>query len=269
MTLSARLFRALGRCVLALALLASPALAKDGEVAVDVELVLAVDVSFSMDEEEQKLQRDGYVQALTSPEFFRGLESGMIGKIAVIYVEWAASYDQKIILPWTLIDSPAASRRFATELAAAPYRRARRTSVSGAIDFSLGLFTANGYFGTRRIIDISGDGPNNNGRPVTAARDEALAAGTIINGLPLLIRPVRAYAMDIADLDLYYADCVIGGPGSFMIPVRDVKDFVRATKEKILQEIAVVEPLVKLADTKAPRVPCLIGESLWQQRMGN
>ena len=269
MTLAACPLFALGLPVFALALLAPPAFARDGEIAVDVELVLAVDVSYSMDEEEQMLQRDGYIQALTSPEFFRGLQNGMTGKIAVTYIEWAASYDQKIILPWTLVDSSAAARRFAAELAAAPYRRARRTSVSGAIDFSLGLFTANGYSGTRRIIDISGDGPNNNGRPVTAARDEALAAGTIINGLPLQIRPVRAYAMDIADLDLYYADCVIGGPGSFVIPVRDARDFVRATKEKILQEIAVAEPLVKLADVKAPRVSCMIGESLWQQRMGN
>lgn len=269
MTLAARLLSALGRCVFVLVLSTLPALARDGPIAVDVELVLAVDVSWSMDEGEQILQRQGYVEALTSPEFFRGLESGLIGKIAVTYMEWAASYDQKVVLPWTLIDSPASARAFAAALSEAPTRRARRTSVSGAIDFSLSMFTGNGFAGTRRIIDISGDGPNNNGRPVTAARDEALAQGAIINGLPLLIRPVRAYAMDIADLDLYYADCVIGGPGSFMIPVRDEKDFVAGTKAKLLQEIAVAPPLIHRADASAPRVSCMIGESLWQQRMGN
>lgn len=259
------------RCILALAmsLLAASAPAKDGAVPVDVELVLAVDVSWSMDEGEQILQRQGYVEALTSPEFLRGLESGPIGKIAVSYMEWAASYDQKVVLPWTLIDSPASARAFAAALGDAPTRRARRTSVSGAIDYSLAMFTGNGFAGTRRIIDISGDGPNNNGRPVTAARDEALAQGTIINGLPLLIRPVRAYAMDIADLDLYYADCVIGGPGSFVIAVRNTKDFVAGTKAKLLQEIAKAPPLVQLADVSAPRVSCMIGESLWQQRLGN
>ena len=254
--------------LLAIFLLAGPAWPRGGTVPVDVELVLAVDVSYSMDEEEQKLQRDGYVQALTSPEFARGLTTGMIGKIALTYIEWASSTDQKIIVPWTLIDSPAAAAAFAARLADAPYRRARRTSVSGAIDASLALFAGNGYDGTRRIIDVSGDGPNNSGRPVTSARDEAIADGAIINGLPLMIRPVRAYAMDIAELDLYYADCVIGGLGAFMIPVRDVKDFVAATKAKILQEIAAADPVLRV-QAKAPRVSCLIGEQLWQQRMGN
>lgn len=249
--------------------LAVPALAKGGTTPVDVELVLAVDVSYSMDEGEQKLQRDGYVQAFTSPEFYRALETGLIGKIAVTYMEWAANSDQKILVSWTLVDGPASARQFAEALRDAPYRRARRTSVSGAIDFSMTLFPSNGFQGTRRIIDISGDGPNNNGRPVTAARDEALATGVIINGLPLLIRPVRAYAMDIENLDVYYADCVTGGQGSFVIPVRDVKDFVNATKSKLIQEIAALPTLILKTSMQEPRVSCLVGESLWQQRMGN
>lgn len=255
---------------LALFALAAPAKARGGDAAVDVELVLAVDVSYSMDEGEQRLQRDGYIRAITSPEFYQALENGLIGKIAVAYMEWAAEYDQKIVVPWSLIDGPASAEAFAKALDEAPYRRARRTSVAGAIDSAQGMFRNNGYDGTRRVIDISGDGPNNSGRPVTLARDEALADGAIINGLPLMIRPVRAYAMDIAELDIYYSDCVIGGPGSFMIPIRDPKDFVAATRTKLVQEIAAAPslPIIRV-QAKAPRISCYIGESLWRQRMDN
>ena len=251
------------------ALCAAPATARGGAVSVDAELVFAVDVSWSMDEGEQTLQREGYVRALTSPEFFNALANGLQGKIAAVYMEWAADTDQKVVVPWTLIDSPAAAKAFAAALDAAPTRRARRTSIAGAIDASQALFQNNGFDGTRRVIDISGDGPNNNGRPVTAARDEALADGAIINGLPLMIRPVRAYAMDIADLDIYYSDCVIGGPGAFMIPVLDAKDFITATRTKLVQDIAQRPPLVLQADAKAPRIPCMIGEMLWQRRNWN
>lgn len=265
-------------CVFATMLLAAApdhAQAKDGPVRVDVELVLAVDISYSMDPEEQRLQRDGYVQALTSPEFLAALKSGVHGKIAVAYVQWASSFDQDVTMPWTVIDGPASARAFAEKLTEAPYRRARRTSISGAIDYAVQMFDNNGMSGLRRVIDVSGDGTNNDGRTVTQARDEALRKGITINGLPLLIRPSNWGFVDIANLDEYYQDCVIGGPGSFVIAIRDRKDFARATRTKLVMEIASreirIDPgenlLVRTQD-RPPRVSCTVGEQMWRERWG-
>jgi hypothetical protein len=264
---------------LALALLAllAPvqAIAKDGPTRVDVELVLAVDISYSMDPEEQRLQRDGYVQAITSPEFITALKSGIHGKIAVAYMQWASSFDQDITVPWMVIDGPESAKAFADKLHEAPYRRARRTSISGAIDYAMGMFEKNGMSGLRRVIDISGDGTNNDGRIVTEARDEAVRKGVIINGLPLLIRPSSWGFVDIANLDEYFRDCVIGGPGSFVVAIRDRKDFARATKTKLVMEIAspgfkspVSSDLLLRTQESPPRVSCTIGEQMWRDRWG-
>ena len=155
--------------------------AESGAIEVDAEIVLAVDISYSMDAEEQQLQRSGYIEALTSPEFFSALQSGLKGSIALTYVEWAGAADQQVVVGWRLIDGPIAARKFADELASANFRRAYRTSIAGSIDFSAHLFTAGGFASPRRIIDISGDGPNNDGRWVTAARDDAVAHGITIN----------------------------------------------------------------------------------------
>ncbi|MBV8850826.1 MAG: DUF1194 domain-containing protein [Methylobacteriaceae bacterium] len=248
---------------------------KGGATAVDVELVLAVDISYSMDEEEQHLQREGYIEALQSDEFQKALRAGPNGRIAVAYMEWASSYDQRTIVNWTVIDSPQTARAFATQLSGAPYRRASRTSISGAIDGAMRLFENNGYDGARHVIDISGDGPNNNGRPVTQAREDALAQGITINGLPLLIRPVRAAYMDIENLDWYYEDCVIGGPGAFMIPVRGPEAFSEGTRTKLVLDIASApqavpqaNPFLRRVSSEKPRISCYVGESLWRQRMG-
>lgn len=254
-----------------------PAAAKDGATAVDVELVLAVDVSYSMDPEEQRIQRDGYVQALTSQPFLTALKSGTHQRIAVIYLQWASALDQDVLVPWTLIDSAQAAQAFAEKLTEAPYRRAQRTSISGAIDFSAQQFVNNGYNGERQVIDVSGDGTNNNGRPVTQARDDALQQGIVINGLPLLIRPSNyGYFNDIANLDEYYEDCVIGGAGAFLIPIKDRANFIEATRTKLIMEIASIlpQPLFKNsaiipAQAREPRVNCLVGESMWRNRWGN
>jgi hypothetical protein len=270
-----RACRVLSSGIFAAALAASVSLsgacAKGGPASVDVELVLAVDISYSMDEEEQRLQREGYIEALQSDEFLKALKGGPNGRIAVAYMEWASSYDQRTVINWTLIDSPQTARAFATQLSGAPYRRASRTSISGAIDGAMRLFESNGYDGARRVIDISGDGPNNNGRPVTQAREDALAQAVTINGLPLLIRPVRVAYMDIENLDWYYEDCVIGGPGAFMIPVRGPEAFLEGTRTKLVLDIASAPqptPFLRHASTENPRVSCYIGESLWRQRMG-
>src|SRR3989442_10751877 len=133
--------------------------------AVDVELVLAVDVSYSMDPEEQALQREGYITGLTSREFMQALRGGMHGKVAVTYFEWAGPFDQKIVVPWRLIEGPESADAFVNEIARAPYRRASRTSISGALNFAKPLFDGSGYRGIRRVIDVSGDGSTNS-RPL-------------------------------------------------------------------------------------------------------
>ena len=250
---------------------AAPRLAdKQAAPSVDVELVLAVDVSYSMDMDELALQREGYAQAIVSKEFLQALKSLPNGKIAVTYFEWAASSDQKIIIPWRLIDGPETADAVAAEIMKTPIRRASRTSISGAINFAMPLFDENPYRGLRRVIDISGDGPNNNGAPVTVARDAALEKGIIINGLPIMVKEPSYSTMDIDNLDFYYEDCVIGGPGSFVVSIKDRDKFKEAIRSKLLLEIASrtpERPIVRAA-AKEPRVSCLIGEKIWQDRWG-
>ena len=239
-------------------------------VPVDVELVLAVDVSYSMDPDEQALQREGYVQALTSTEFLRALREGANGKIAVTYFEWAGAGDQKIVMPWRLIDGPEAADAAAAEIARAPYRRASRTSISSALNFAKPLFDNSGYRGLRRVIDVSGDGANNSGPLVVQARDEVLAAGITINGLPIMLKRPTGAMMDVEQLDVYYEDCVIGGAGAFVVPIRDRSKFVEATRTKLVLEIAGRQPEARVVPVAAPspRVSCTIGEKMWQERWG-
>jgi hypothetical protein len=244
--------------------------AKDNTATVDVELILAVDVSYSMDMDELAIQREGYAQAIVSKEFLQALKTLPNGKIAVTYFEWAASSDQKIIIPWRLIDGPETADAVADEIMKTPVRRASRTSISGAINFAMPLFDENPYHGLRRVIDISGDGPNNNGAPVTGARDAALAKGITINGLPIMVKEPSYSTMDIDNLDFYYEDCVIGGPGSFVVSIKDRDKFKEAIRTKLLLEVAGRTPehrVVPVAE-KEPRVSCLIGEKIWQDRWG-
>jgi hypothetical protein len=274
----------LKRCLVILAILliaAVPArttFAKT-DTEVDVQLVLAVDISYSMDMEEQKLQREGYIRALTSPEVLNAIKNGPNGRIAVTYFEWAGANTQRIVVPWQVIDGPETADAFVAKVAASPISRWYRTSISGAIIFGQDLFTGNGFTSPRRVIDVSGDGPNNHGMLVTEARDKALAAGIVINGLPILINNGRRSVFDMEDLDDYYTDCVIGGPGSFMIAITEREQFVAATRSKILREIASVPSehilpdgirVVPVSDTPArPKMNCRIGEQQWEQRYRN
>jgi hypothetical protein len=238
---------------------------------VDVELVLAVDVSYSMDPEEQALQREGYITGVTSREFMQALRGGQHGRVALTYFEWAGPYDQKIVVPWRLIDGPEAADAFANEIARAPYRRASRTSISGALNFAKPLFDGSGYQGFRRVIDVSGDGANNSGPFVAIVRDDVLAAGISINGLPIVLKRPNSFTMDIDNLDIYYEDCVIGGPGAFVIPIREREQFKEATRTKLVLEIAgrTPERRVLPVQARAPRVSCTIGEQMWRDRWGN
>jgi hypothetical protein len=243
---------------------------KEANPSVDVELILAVDVSYSMDMDELAIQREGYAQAIVSKEFLQALKSGPNGKISVTYFEWAASTDQKIIIPWRVIDGPETADAVANEIMKTPIRRASRTSISGAINFAMPLFDENPYRGLRRVIDISGDGPNNNGAPVVTARDAALEKGIVINGLPIMVKEPSYSTMDIDNLDFYYEDCVIGGPGSFVVTIKDREKFKEAIRTKLLLEVAgrtPERPIVPAAD-KEPRVSCMIGEKIWQDRWG-
>jgi hypothetical protein len=238
---------------------------------VDVQLVIAVDVSYSMDPDEQALQREGYIAALTSREFLHALREGMHGKVAITYFEWAGPYDQKIVVPWRLIDGPEAADAVANEIASAPYRRASRTSISGALIFAKPLFEDSSFKGLRRIVDVSGDGANNSGQPVTLARDDVVSGGITVNGLPIMLKRPNPFTMDIEKLDIYYEDCVIGGPAAFVVPIRERAQFKEATRTKLLLEVAGRVParIVVPAAAQAPRISCTIGEQMWRERWGN
>jgi len=238
---------------------------------VDVELVLAVDVSYSMDPEEQELQREGYIAAITSQEFMRALRQGMHAKVAMTYFEWAGSHHTQIIVPWRVIDGPENADSFAADIQRAKYTRASRTSVSTALLFGASLFDGSGFRGLRRVIDVSGDGVNNNGPMVTGARDEVLAKGITINGLPIMLKRPMNTSMDIDNLDVYFEDCVIGGPGAFVIPIKERNQFKEAIRTKLILEIAGAVPAQRVvpAAARAPRVSCTIGEQIWRDRWGN
>ena len=235
--------------------------------AVNVELVIAVDVSYSMDMDELAIQREGYAQAIVSKDFLQALRAGPGSKVAVTYFEWSMSGDEKIIIPWRVIDGPESADAVAAEIMKTPVRRGSSTSISGAISFALQLFEESPYRGLRRVIDISGDGPNNDGAPVTSARDAALEKGIIINGLPIMVKE-PSYSIDIENLDLYYEDCVIGGPGAFIVTIKDREKFQEAIRTKLVLEVAglTTEHGIVPAAEKEPRVPCLIGEKKWQER---
>ncbi|HEY9343761.1 MAG TPA: DUF1194 domain-containing protein [Inquilinus sp.] len=205
--------------------------------AVDLELVLAVDVSGSIDAEEAALQRRGYLDALTSRKVIRAIEVGPLGRIALAYVEWGDREHQRVVVGWRLISGRASALAVADEIAGAGRQVWLNTSISGAIDFSVRLFDRSGFESPRRIIDISGDGYSNDGREAPAARDDAIAAGVTINGLPILDDLIVP-----GGLDRYYAEEVIGGPGAFQVVANDFADFGRAIQTKLALEVAGLTP---------------------------
>lgn len=253
------------------AALAWPAIAapQEREVPVDLELVIAVDVSGSIDAEEARLQRDGYVGAFVDAEVIGAITGGMLGRIAVTYIEWAGARHTRIVADWTLIDSAASARALSASLAEAPIETELWTSISHAIEVAIPKFAGNGFEGTRKVIDISGDGPNNQGGMVTNFRDRAVAAGITINGLPIVNDRAGPWGWPpLPDLDLYYAACVIGGNGAFYVVANDFADFARAVRQKLLLEIAgrvsdddperIFKTAAREPERKAP--PCDAGE---------
>lgn len=232
------------------------------DATVDLELVLAVDVSGSIDAGESALQRGGYLAAIRSPEFAAAVRAGPLGKIRLTYVEWAGEALQQVIVPWRVIDGPEAAQAFASELAGQPAARFRRgTSISSALRFSAGLFEGGGI---RRVIDVSGDGPNNVGGNVTLARDAVVAQGIVINGLPMLLSPAQI----LPPLDRYYADCVIGGEGAFSLPVTSVDNLAEAIRMKLLRELLSTNGSGNVIPAATePPTDCLAGEKERARRM--
>jgi hypothetical protein len=231
---------------LGLGILAAGGSARAAGVPVDVAVVMAVDVSGSVDPVEAREQRDGYVEAMIDPIVVRAIQANMLGRIAVAYIEWSGSGDQRTLIGWTLIDGPESAHRFSAALAEQPMSSGMWTSISGAIDGAAMLFDSLGYEAQRRVIDISGDGPNNRGRPVEEARDDAVAKGIVINGVPIYNDRPQPWTIPTPvqlGLDRYYRDHVIGGPGAFTVPARSFEDFKTAILDKIVREIA---------DTPAP-----------------
>lgn len=250
---------------------AVPAAAQD-ETWVDLELVLMVDVSRSMTERELEIQRVGYVEALRSDDVLAAIETGYLGRIAMTYVEWAGT--QQVVVPWRVIETRDDLDAFADALSVTYNPALRRTSISEALFFGARLLEENAYVGDRRVIDISGDGPNNQGRFVDAARDAVVSKGIVINGLPLMTREGMGSQWHLEGLDKYYETCVIGGIGAFVLPVSGWEDFAEAVQLKMVREIVVggaPEP-ARLLHRAQVGVPdprdCQIGEKMWEARRG-
>ena len=212
----------------------------------DLLLVLAADVSRSIDEGEFELQRKGYAAASTDPRVLAAIRGGTTGTIAVCFVEWSGAGEQMVVADWTVIHDDEDADALAAAILAAPRSFVGRTSISGAIDFAMERFTAAKPHSNRRIIDISGDGTNNSGRPVTEARDQALAEGVTINGLAIINdRPNPGYAFHTqppGGLPEWYRQNVIGGPGAFLRVVEDFRSFADAMTNKLVSEIVTLAP---------------------------
>jgi hypothetical protein len=203
------------------------------ELPVDLELVIAIDASSSMDSDEQSVQRQGYISAFTDQELVAAIAAGRYRRVAIAVVEWSGPTSQRVIVPWTLIHNAESAAAFALALEAPWHITTHGTSISSALMFSTGLFAANAYAGDRQVIDISGDGRNNAGDPVDDMRDWVVRQGVTINGLPIVIKEHESDP----GLTTYYRDCVIGGPGAFTVTVSEVSDFRAVIRRKLLREI--------------------------------
>jgi Protein of unknown function (DUF1194) len=216
-----------------------PACAADD---VDLALVLVTDVSRSIDDSEFTLEKSGYGAALTSNQVLTAIRNGPLGAIAVAYVEFASGFEVKTVLDWSVIRDPASARAFVDKLTAAPRSYWGRTAISAGIDHAVGMLAENNLNAARRTIDVCGDGTNNAGREVSDARDDAVKAGITINGLAIINEhPVSwtfAHVQPPGGLPKYYRENVTGGPGSFVMEVRDFKAFGDAMTRKLVAEIA-------------------------------
>ena len=229
-------------CVLWM-VLAPSGVAAQTRISVDLELVMATDVSWSIDDAEAQLQRQGVADAFRNPEIIRAIRSGILRSIAVSYIDYSSSDFNRVVIDWRVIRSKADAEKFAADLLASDLTSGRRTSISDAVEQAAAMIETNNIEGTRRVIDVSGDGPNNWGNLVDDVRDAIIKKRITINGLPIM-NPADAFNSRyyLADLDLYYRGCVIGGPGAFYIVANSFKDYARAVRRKLVLEIAGAVP---------------------------
>jgi Protein of unknown function (DUF1194) len=239
-------------------------LAFGGEVGAqttDLLLVLAADVSRSMDRAKFELQRQGYAAAIASSQVLEAIRSGAHRRIAVCYVEWSGFNAQKLVIDWIAIGDEASAREFADRVLEAPRSFADRTSISGGIEFAVGLLEHAPFEAPRRTIDVSGDGTNNSGREVTAVRDETIAKGITINGLVILSERPMSFNPEHTNppggLDNYYRENVVGGPGAFVMVAQDFNSFGRAILSKLIAEVALLphSPIARMGQSEAQRNP--------------
>lgn len=228
---------------------------------VDLALVLAVDVSSSMTQAELALQRSGYVAALADPQVISALIGGSLHRIALSYVEWADPNMQAVTMDWRIIDSPQAALDFSADLAAQPLIGGATTSISAALRFSAAMFDTLKVAADRRIIDISGDGPNSSGSHVAPSRDQVVAGGIVINGIPILIDQSPLDMATGATLTDYYRDCVIGGLGAFVVTASEISGMAEAIRRKLVLEVAAVPVSVGLVRVAAQKpTDCTLGQ---------
>ena len=258
---------------------AAPAMAAAQPV--DLELVIATDVSRSIDRDEAILQREGIAGAFRNPAVIRAIESGFLRRIGVAYIDYSSRAFNEVVVDWTIVGDRKTAEAFASRLLKAPLTFGRRTSISDAIELAREMIESNALEGTRRVIDVSGDGPNNFGRLVDAVRDDTVSRRITINGLPIVNdRGVFNSRFYLPDLDRYYLGCVIGGPGAFLVVANSFEDFARAIRRKLILEIAGIRPdfralsanFVPVSSPGRPRLApggyvyprgCDIGERMW------
>jgi hypothetical protein len=249
------------RFLIALAILALPSSALAAAPAapapqgpsgpVDLELVIATDTSPSIDATEARLQRQGIATAFRSPEVIRAIGAGSLGRIAVAYVDWSSIPYNELVVNWTILSDQASANAFANALLHAPLTFGSGTSISGAMEIGARLIESNRLEGTRKTIDISGDGPNNRGMAVVDARDAIVAKGITINGLPIVTYEygIGDWGIYYLEIEQYYANCVVGGRGSFSLPAKGFADFANAVRRKLVLEISGITPPVQRAGT--------------------
>ena len=204
---------------------------------VDLKLVLAIDVSRSIDDEEMQVERQGTADVFASPEVIHAIQSGTLGRIAVVMFDFSSPEYDKVVVDWTIIHDRGSAMAFAQQVRAAPRTFGMRTSVSSALEMGSELIEKSDkdIVGARKVIDVSGDGPNNDGEPMTEVHDRTIAKGIVVNGLPVMDDMANGY---FRDLDKYYAACVAGGPGSFVTVVRSYKDYATAMRHKLVLELS-------------------------------
>jgi hypothetical protein len=233
----------LGAMLAGLATLPAPA-QPEGPIKVDIKLVIATDVSLSINDEEEQLEREGIAEVFLDPDVVKAIKSGALGRIAVAMLDWSSPNYDRVVLDWTFVEDEASATALAEKVRTIPRTPGTRTSISGALErATLMLNESDGKIvATRKVIDVSGDGPNNDGISLQHIHDTTANNGITVNGLPIMDENAEGY---VPDLDQYYAACVVAGKGSFLVVVKKFKDFGAAMRRKLVLEISQNESQIR------------------------